>query len=31
MRGIDCGHFQRYPDLEPGNQSVCIEAKIDNF
>ena len=31
MRGIDCAHFQRFPDPESGNRSVCIEAKIENF
>jgi hypothetical protein len=31
MRGIDCAHFQRFPDPESGSRSVCIEAKIENF
>jgi hypothetical protein len=24
-------NFQRFPDPESGNRSVCIEAKIENF
>ena len=28
MRGIDCAHFQRFPDPESGNQYVWLKRKF---